>query len=111
MIIYLKRGQAGVIKNNFKIIGDKMKVQNMKSDNGNSIPNQFIITDDKGSIYFQSYESIIAVIHRSGKIYLDEKYWDYSVTTGKYRNQFLGETKKETQKKINSGEYILCNLN
>ena len=35
----------------------------------------------------------------------------YSKTTSKYRNMFLGETTKETQKKINSGEYILTNLN
>jgi hypothetical protein len=33
-------------------------------------------------------------------VYLDENKWDYSVTTGKYRNIFLGETRKETQKKI-----------
>lgn len=29
----------------------------------------------------------------------------------KYRNQFLGETTKETQAKIDSGEYKLVNLN
>jgi hypothetical protein len=44
-------------------------------------------------------------------IYLDEKYWDYSVTTGKYRNIFLNETKKETEKKIANGTYELTNLN
>jgi hypothetical protein len=37
--------------------------------------------------------------------------WDYSVTTGKYRNIFLEETKKETQKKIDQGIYILTDLN
>lgn len=87
-----------------------MKVQNMTGKNGNSIPNQFIITDNAGHEYFQSYNSII-VKDINGTIFLDEKYWDYSVTTGKYRNMFLGETKKETQKKIDSGVYILCNLN
>ena len=46
-----------------------------------------------------------------GKIYLDEYYWDYSVTTGKYRNEFLGEGIAETRKKIASGEYILTDLN
>ncbi|KKN75879.1 hypothetical protein LCGC14_0375870 [marine sediment metagenome] len=45
------------------------------------------------------------------KIYLDREMWDYSTTTGRYRNQFLGETKAETQKKIDSGEYILTDLN
>ena len=42
---------------------------------------------------------------------LGRKYWNYSVTTSKYRNQFLNETTKETQAKINSGEYKLVDLN
>lgn len=87
-----------------------MKVRNMTSNNtGRGIPNQFIIEADDG-IYFQSYNSIIAKKHQC-KIYLDEHYWNYSTTTGKYRNQFLGETKKETEAKIKSGEYVLCDLN
>ena len=45
------------------------------------------------------------------KTYLDKKYWNYSVTTSKYRNIFLEETKKDTEKKIESGEYVLTNLN
>ena len=87
-----------------------MKVQNMVNNRGNTIPNQFIIQNN-GRIYFQSYNSIIACKNVSGKIELDKDYWDYSVTTGKYRNIFLGETKKETEKKIKSGEYILTDLN
>ena len=86
----------------------------MTSNSGNSIANQFVITDDNGNEYFQSYQSIIARRPNSlvkSRISIDEKYWDYSVTTGKYRNQFLGETKKETQAKIDSGEYILADLN
>ena len=31
--------------------------------------------------------------------------WDYSKTTGKYRNIFLEETKQETERKIKSGYY------
>ena len=60
---------------------------------------------------FQSYNSIIAKIMDNGQIYLDELYWDYSVTTGKYRNQFLDEGIAETRKKIEEGIYILTNLN
>ena len=86
-----------------------MKVENMYSPNGNKVANQFIITDN-GDEYFQSYRSII-VKRSKGKIYLDDYYWDYSVTTGKYRNEFLGEGIAETRKKIASGEYILTNLN
>ncbi len=87
-----------------------MKVENMTSNNGNNIPNQFIIVNN-GRTYFQSYNSIIVCKGVSGKIELDEYYWDYSKTTGKYRNIFLGENKSETQKKIDSGVYILTNLN
>lgn len=71
--------------------------------------NQCIIYAEN-SVSFQSYESIICKIENV-QTYLDEKFWDYSKTTGKYRNIFLRETKQETAKKINSGEYKLTNLN
>ena len=88
-----------------------MKVQNMTSNNGNKIANQFIIYDDD-IWYFQSYKSIIVKKDTlNNKIYLDSHYWDYSTTTSKYRNIFLNEKKKETQKKIKEGIYILTNLN
>ena len=86
-----------------------MKVENMTSSQGNKVANQFLITDN-GNEYFQSYRSMIAK-KSQGKIYLDEYYWDYSVTAGKYRNIFLGEGIAETRKKIASGEYILTDLN
>ena len=91
-----------------------MKVQNMTSNNGNKIANQFVITDDKQNEYFQSYNSMIVKKDYESdqvKIYLDQKYWNYSNTTGKYRNIFLNETITETKKKIKSGEYILTDLN
>ena len=105
----------------------KVKVKNMKSSQGNDVPNQFIIETDEGT-YFQSYDSVIVFrpfdrfissdtydVMPSEKglpyVYLDKTYWDYSTTTGKYRNQFLGETKKETERKIKSGEYALVDLN
>ena len=98
-----------------------MKVENIESNKGNKIANQFIITDDNGNEFFQSYNSMIVKkdyndhsdqVGQGGlKIYLDQKYWNYSNTTGKYRNIFLGETITETKKKIKSGEYILTDLN
>ena len=89
-----------------------IKVRNMKSSRGNTVANQFIIEGDNWEI-FQSYNSVIAkkIYEGSGTVYLDEHYWDYSKTTGTYRNNFLGENKNLTQLKINSGEYILTNLN
>jgi hypothetical protein len=91
-----------------------MKVTNFESPRtGNPVANQFIITDgDKTT--FQSYRSIIAVkeyTDNGRKITLDRNTWDYSVTTGKYRNEFLGEGIADTRKKIESGEYKLADLN
>ena len=73
-------------------------------------PNQAIIRTAEGRT-FQSYSSAIAFIDNEGKVTLDPKYWDYSKTTRKYRNIFLNEDKKTTERKIKSGEYTLTNLN
>tara|TARA_E500000081_G_scaffold62922_1_gene65249 strand:- start:1046 stop:1363 length:318 start_codon:yes stop_codon:yes gene_type:complete len=91
-----------------------MKVQNMRSPKSNNpVANQFSITDHENKVkYFQSYNAIIVKkCLKEDKIYLDNYYWDYSRTTTKYRNQYLGENTAETRKKIKSGEYILINLN
>ena len=90
----------------------KTQVENMISHNGNAIPNQFKITTPKG-VFFQSYRTLIAFKPNDGgrKIQLDRKAWDYSLTTGKYRNIFLGERKADTERKIKSGEYELADLN
>ena len=87
-----------------------MKVRNMRGNSGREIPNQFEISSD-GEQYFQSYYSIIVKIDKSGRVYLDSDKWDYSKTTGRYRNMFLRESKAETERKIKSGEYVLANLN
>jgi hypothetical protein len=100
-----------------------MKVENMTSGRGNKIANQFIIRDTVNDMsgnaveYFQSYDTIICKIDcfradvEKRQIWLDKDKWNYSKTTSKYRSLFLGETTKETQKKIDSGEYILTDLN
>ena len=95
-----------------------MKVQNMTGRSGKPVANQFVLDGEIkiGAQYFrrcfQSYNSIICAIGKhSNRTYLDAHYWDYSTTTGKYRNQFLGEGIADTRKKINSGEYILADLN
>ena len=84
---------------------EKIKLYNI-----NKRPNQFLIVTPDAH-YFQSYESLIAVRTNEGKIYLDINKWDYSTTTGKYRNIFLNENKSLTQKKINSNVYLLVDLN
>ena len=91
-----------------------MKVQNIVSSKGNKIANQFILTDNDGVEYFQSYNSIIAKREfEEGKeiITLDGHYWNYSRTTSKYRSKFLNETTKETEKKVKNNLYWIANLN
>lgn len=65
-----------------------MTVYNMTSINGNAVPNQFIIEDGRRTV-FQSYSSTIAVIDRDKKVIEIHPDWDYSMTTGKYRNMFF----------------------
>ena len=86
------------------------KVRQMKSvRSGRPVANQFILYAPDGN-YFQSYNSVIAFRDNNRKIILDSYYWDYSRTTSKYRNQFLGEGIADTRAKIESGEYKLADL-
>ena len=96
-----------------KVMFDFMGLEcfNMLSpSSGRAVANQFIIKSGKVKA-FKSYDSLIIVIDENGKVYLDEYYWNWSQTTGKYRNQFLNEKRRDTEKKIKSGEYKLVNLN
>ena len=87
------------------------KFQSVENYDGK--PNQFIIRFEKG-IVLQSYESIIVVEYHNRDEFRPTTYigqnWDYSETTGKYRNMFLQEDKGATQAKINSGEYKMLNV-
>ena len=106
-----------------------MYISNMIGHTGEPVKNQFVVIDDNQNEFFKSYQTIIAKryplynrvhhlnLNRSEAelntivVELDAKKWDYSVTTSKYRNRFLGETTAQTKAKIKSGEYILTNLN
>ena len=69
------------------------KVENIINNNGNVVPNQFIIYEDNGDITFQSYDSIICQIRDGAlgyeKVVVFGSNWNHSTTTGKYRNKFL----------------------
>ena len=93
----------------------KTKISNLESPkSGRPVANQFEVLgiDKYGNSFriFQSYNSVIVYIS-GGNVYLDKHYWNYSNTTTKYRNIFLGETTQETKRKIKSGEYTLTDLN
>jgi len=87
-----------------------MKVNQLVNNSGRAINNQFTISFN-GGIAFQSYDSIIAIKYDDDRVVLDKDYWNYSRTTSKYRSQFLNETTKETQQKIDEGIYELLELN
>ena len=65
-----------------------MKVKNMTNARGNKVANQFIIESDNFTT-FQSYNSTIIVIDYSKKIIYVHPDYNYSRTTGKYRNLFF----------------------
>jgi len=91
-----------ILKEVESILRNIPKVENMIGYTGRKIQNQFIIYGN-GFKLFQSYNSPIAML-KGDKVYIFRD-WDYSTTTGKYRNMFLNETKQETLKKLKSGEY------
>ena len=70
-----------------------------------SANNQTFVTMPNGDRYFKSYNSWVARwIAEVDIVELDSHTWDYSRTTGKYRNQILGENTAETRKGIKEAE-------
>ena len=67
-----------------------MRIKNMTSAKGNKIANQFII-EDGNKVYFQSYNSMIACVDYSTHTITIGNDYNYSVTTGKYRNKFFND--------------------
>ena len=88
----------------------KVKAVPMTTRGLNYNPNQLVIEVIGGPIYFQSYGATIARVE-GNDIELDKKYWNYSVTTSKYRNQFLQIDTEETKRRVEAGIIKLTNLN
>ena len=88
-----------------------INIENMTSPNGNPAPNQFVINTGDGVRWFRSYASNIARIDADRNVTLDATYWDYSATTSKYRNLFLGNNTATCKRLIKSGVYKLGDLN
>ncbi len=87
-----------------------MKVYNMTSNStGREVANQFII-EHEGKVYFQSYQTIIAV-KEAGKIIIDTNAENYSRTTSKYLYQFLGTNRKSLLQDVKAGRIVRANLN
>lgn len=87
-----------------------MTVRNMEGRSG-KVANQFIITGE-GKTTFQSYDSTIAEIDDKKMEITIHPNYNYSKTTGKYRNQFFEQegfsglaTLKDLEKAIENGGY------
>lgn len=66
-----------------------MKIENMMSNRGNKIANQFKLYYND-FVAFQSYETLISVYDvKNDTMYTDQDF--YSTTTSKYRNLFNNE--------------------
>lgn len=76
------------------------------SNNGNMT----VFQDDNNNRVLQSYNVIIARETNHGVI-LDSKYYNYSVTTSRHRNEFLGVNTKQFNNQIARGLYEFSNLN
>lgn len=87
-----------------------MKVYNMTNEKtGREVPNQYII-EDGNRVYFQSYQTIIAM-KEAGKVTIDINAENYSQTTSKYLYQFLGTDKKSLLQAVKDGRIIRADLN
>lgn len=66
-----------------------MKIENITSNKGNKVPNQFKLYYNN-FVAFQSYQTLISVYDvKNDTMYTDKEF--YSSTTSKYRNLFNEE--------------------
>ena len=86
--------------------------ENIRCDVDTPFANCVIIHLSNGWHILKSYNKTIAKKHYGKqKVIIDLRYYNYSASTGKHRNYLLGETLKDTDKKIKNGEYQTADLN
>ena len=68
-----------------------VKVFNMVSDRGNPVASQFVIHDESGKVYFQSYNSLIAEYDWNTNRLTLGRHFDFSVTTVKYLHKWVNK--------------------
>lgn len=66
------------------------KVQQLINNNGNPAANQFVIKAGE-KVFFQSYDSVIALWDKKRRKLFITHLWDYSVTTRKHFYIFLND--------------------
>jgi hypothetical protein len=92
------------LKTVVQTLGTFKSARNMRTRGRNLTPKQIIIEFDNGSM-FKSYDSIIAIKDNSDTVFLTGA-WNYSRTTGKYRNEFLNCGLDDCRRRLDSGEYL-----
>lgn len=83
-----------------------VKVYNLQTSGGNPAPEQLVHVLEDGTEMFFSYTTKIAERSPNGKLTLTPS-WNFSQTTGKFRNKFTGLTLAETRRGIADGTITL----
>lgn len=86
----------------------------MRSSRGNDNQHHIVVELFGTGRWLFSYGQPIAFVPQSPgpgepRVFLGPG-WNFSRTTGRYRNEFLGEPASETRKKLERGEYALQRL-
>ena len=89
-------------KSMIAIKGYEMREFNRETDQDLDLSDCYFLRDDWDE-WVVDYNKPLVI--------LDNLRWDYSTTTGKYRNIFLNEKKELTSKLIKTNTYLLANLN
>ena len=73
--------------------------------------NQIVVSFTDGSEVFNSYGKNIVEYSKGGRIYFDKNYWDFSTTTSKWRNKYMGVDSKWVKDAIKNGIVKFKDLN
>ena len=81
-------------------LGKFITVENMKTNKGTIVPNQFLLTFENGKM-FKSYDSVIG-IKIDGWYYFSDKH-AFSRTTNRFSTIFCGVDKRTRESRLESG--------
>lgn len=94
----------------------KITVEPLRTGANRPNPEQIKVRVSGVGLFFVGYGNVVALkpedpLPGEPTVYLDSKYWCFSNTTSRYRTQFLGENKRETERKLKDGTYAFKDLN
>lgn len=84
-------------------------IRYLHTKGGNPAP-AWVVTDTAEGELLTGWGNPVALRRHGGAVVLDSRFWDYSVSTHRFRGQFLGENTAATRKRLASGEYALATL-